>query len=82
MPVCSRQLFHPRVPITLDPRREAFEYLIGIETGNDRHRWEFEHESRQKGHGNDNPPNTDEIIDQHEFGITAAADNSSTAVCP
>ena len=75
MPVCSRQLLHPPIPIDLDTGSAALEYLVGVEAGNDHHGRELEHEGRQKGHGDHDAPDADKIVDHHEFRITAAADD-------
>ena len=71
-----RQLLHPPIPIHLDARCAAFEDLIGVEAGNDGHGGPFEDEGGQQRHGDHDAPNTDKIIDENEFGIAAAADDT------
>ena len=72
----SGELFHPRIAVDLDARRAALKDLIGVETGNDHHGGELEHEGGQTGNGEDDAPYADKVVDEDEFRVAAAADDT------
>ena len=56
-----RKLFHPIEAIAFDEAGNAFEYLIGIEAGNDRNGMPMQNERRQIGEGKHDAPDADDI---------------------
>ena len=71
-----RELFHPAEAVAFDHGGDAFEHLIRVEAGNDRHGMPMENEGREEGKRQNDAPDADQIHAEYVFCITAAADDT------